>query len=195
MTEDNRIPCPSFDVALFALLDVVAESPEQSAQRAYLDSAGFPHDLVAHVLNRLDAPINTAAQGHLRHHVIAQADAGVPGTARNVARLPLIWNRLFLWGDGEGTPYDAPNVLFPEMIRLRRPAEEYLVYALLNHVQRANDRKSATWGSAARRGLATFRTFLLSPSSGFLVQTRGSHEDLLQYVDQLTLVAYADLSK
>lgn len=186
MTEDPRIPCPSFDIALFALMDVVSESPERVASHAYLDPEGYPNSLVAHVLNRLDAPINSAAVGTYPWNGRERA--------RNTDHPPLLWNRLFTGGYGEGTPYDARSVLFFEMARLRRPAEEYLVYALMGHVWDAN-RPGVPWRAEARRGLATFRTFLLSPTSGFLVQTRGSHEDLLQYVDQLTLVAYADLSK
>ncbi|UKH48461.1 hypothetical protein QDW18_gp24 [Microbacterium phage Katzastrophic] len=183
---DNRIPCPSFDVTLFALLDVVEESPEQTARHAYLDSAGYPHDLVAHVLNRLDAPINTAASGTYEFN----------GTKRfNSAHLPTLWNRLFLDGNGEDTPYDGRFVTFLEMARLRRPAEDYLIYALLGHVQRANDRSNTTWRSAAHRGIKTFRTFLNSPTSGFLVQTHGAHEDLRQYVDTITATALADLKK
>ncbi|QOP64260.1 hypothetical protein QDW16_gp44 [Microbacterium phage Quenya] len=183
---DNRIPCPSFDVVLFALQDVVAEAPEQTARHAYLDSAGYPHDLVAHVLARVDAPINTAAAGTYE----------LNGTRRfNSARLPTLWNRLFTDGHGEGTPYDGRFVTFPEMVRLRRPAEDYLVYALLGHVQRANDRRDTTWRSAAHRGVVTFRTFLNSPSSGFLVQTRGAHEDLRQYVDTLSAAVLADFKK
>jgi|GEM_PF-3865209 len=188
MTLDNRIPCPSFDVVLFALLDVMREAPEQTARHAYLDSAGYPHDLVGHVLARLDAPINTAASGTYEFN----------GTKRwNSARLPSLWNRLFtsLTHDGEPTPYDGRFTMFWGMTEDRGPAEDYLVYALLNHAQRANDRSDTTWRSATRRGITTFRTFLLSPTSGFLVQTRGAHQDLLQYVDTLTAQAVADLTK
>ncbi|UAW08613.1 hypothetical protein QDW42_gp26 [Microbacterium phage Swervy] len=198
MTQDNRIPCPSFDVVLFALLDVVSESPQATARHAYIDSAGYPHDLVGHVLNRVDAPIQTAAAGHLTNRVIALAEQGVPGAPRATAHLPLIWNRLFLWGNGEDTPYDYPSVLFPEKARLRRPAEEYLVYALLGHItvpEGRGARDLLDWKGEAIRGIKSFRRFLLSPTSGFLVQTHGSHEDLLQYVDQLTATALADLSK
>ncbi|WMI34112.1 hypothetical protein SLAY_26 [Microbacterium phage Slay] len=198
MTQDNRIPCPSFDVVLFALLDVVSESPHATARHAYIDSAGYPHDLVGHVLNRVDAPIQTAAAGHERHHDDRAHARGELGTARANVRFPLLWNRLFLGGDGEDTPYDGRFVLFRDMIRLRRPAEEFLVYALLNHIVSPEGRgKNALldWKGEAIRGIKSFRRFLLSSYSGFLVQTHGSHEDLLQYVDQLTASALADLSK
>ncbi|QDH93444.1 hypothetical protein PBI_ARROYO_27 [Microbacterium phage Arroyo] len=198
MTQDNRIPCPSFDVVLFALLDVVSESPHHRTSIGFIDSEGYPHDLVGHVLNRVDAPIQTAAAGHLPHRVIAKAAAGVPGTPRTRAHLPLIWNRLFLWGNGEDTPYDGRFVMFPEMARLRRPAEDYLVMAFLSHITvpfGRGARDLLDWKGEAIRGIKSFRRFLLSPTSGFLVQTHGSHEDLLQYVDQLTTTALVDLSK
>ncbi|QFP94282.1 hypothetical protein QDW47_gp27 [Microbacterium phage AnnaLie] len=198
MTQDNRIPCPSFDVVLFALLDVVSESPHHRTSIGFIDSEGYPHDLAGHVLNRVDAPIQTAAAGHLDNRNIALKMQGVPGTPRTRAHLPLIWNRLFLWGNGEDTPYDGRFVMFPEMARLRRPAEDYLVMAFLSHITvpfGRGARDLLDWKGEAIRGIKSFRRFLLSPTSGFLVQTHGSHEDLLQYVDQLTTTALVDLSK
>ncbi|WNM67345.1 hypothetical protein SEA_CHILIPEPPER_24 [Microbacterium phage ChiliPepper] len=192
---DNRVPVPSFDVALFALLDVARAYPDQTARHAYysvLDTPGgqlrLPHDLTAHVLDRLDAPIKEAAAGEYEFN----------GTKQNNTRcLPSLWNRLFtsLTHGGEPTPYDGRFTMFWGMSEDRGVAEDYLVYALLDHIQRANDRSDTTWLSATRRGITTFRTFLLSPSSGFLVQTHGAHEDLLQYVDTLTAQAAADLTK
>ncbi|QDH92403.1 hypothetical protein SEA_CELAENA_24 [Microbacterium phage Celaena] len=192
---DNRIPCPSFDVTLFALVDVATENPEQTARHAYysvLDTPGgqvrLPHDLTAHVLSRLDAPIAEASSGTYEFN----------GTKRwNSARLPSLWNRLFtsLDYDGDPVPYDGRFTMFWGMKDDRGPAEDYLVYALLDHVQRANDRNDTTWRSAAHRGIKTFRTFLNSPTSGFLVQTHGAHEDLRQYVDTITATALADLKK
>lgn len=198
MTQDNRIPCPSFPIALGTLVGVATTYPEATARHAYIDNHGFPHDLMGHVLDAMDAPIRTAAEGHLDHHVIAKAKAGVPGTPRATARLPLLWNRLFLLEDLDGmrVPYDGRFTMFWGMKDHRQPAEEYLVYALLNHVVSPEGRgKNALldWRGEAIRGIKSFRRFLLSPHSGFLVQTHGSHKDLLQYVDQLTLSALADL--
>ncbi|QOP66617.1 hypothetical protein SEA_LAHQTEMISH_26 [Microbacterium phage Lahqtemish] len=198
MTEDNRIPCPSFPIALGALVGVATTYPDQTSRHAYLDSDGNPFDLVAHVLEAMGAPIRTAAAGNLDHHVIAKARAGVPGTPRSLARFPLLWNRLFLLNDARGDlePYDGRATIFWHMADDRRAAEEYLVYGLLCHVVDPEGRgKHALldWRGEAIRGIKSFRRFLLSPYSGFLVQTHGSHEDLLQYVDQLTLSALADL--
>lgn len=198
MTQDNRIPCPSFDIVLFTLLDVVAESPNHRTSMGYINSEGTPHDLTGHVLYRLSAPIETAAAGHMRHHNDRNHARGELGTPRARVKLPLIWNRLFFGGNGEDTPYDGRSVMFLDMVRLRKPAEEYLVYALLDHLSDPQGRGRhdlLDWKGEAIRGIKSFRRFLLSPTSGFLVQTHGSHEDLLQYVDQLTASALADLSK
>ncbi|UDG78728.1 hypothetical protein SEA_INDYLU_26 [Microbacterium phage IndyLu] len=198
MTEDNRIPCPSFDVVLFTLLDTVAESPNHRTSTGYINSEGSPHDLTGHVLYRLSAPIETAAAGHMRHRDDRAHARGELGTPRARVHLPLIWNRLFLWGNGEDTPYDGRFVMFPEMARLRRPAEDYLVMALLSHISVPSGRGARDlldWKGEAIRGIKSFRRFLLHPNSGFLVQTHGSHDDLLQYVDQLTSSALADLNR
>ncbi len=186
MDTDTRIPCPPFPETLAALLEVVAESPQQRSRHAYLDSAGYPFDLLGHVLARLDAPINIAASGTYqfngtRHH--------------NHQRLPQMWNRLFLGGDGPDTPYDGRFTLFPKMEHDRGPAEDYLVFALLGHVQRRNDAAGYTWHKAVRRGLLSFRGFLNSGTSGFLVQTHGAHEDLRMIVDELTSKALEALDK
>ena len=198
MTQDNRVPCPSFPIALGTLVGVATTYPDQTSRHAYLDSDGNPFDLVGHVLDALDAPIRTAAEGHLDHHVIAKAKAGIPGTPRVLARFLLLWNRLFLLEDRDGglVPYDGRFTMFWNMKDHHRPAEEYLVYALLGHVVDPEGRgKNALldWRGEAIRDIKSFRRFLLSPYSGFLVQTHGSHEDLLQYIDQLTLSALSDL--
>ncbi|QUE26065.1 hypothetical protein SEA_SANASANA_26 [Microbacterium phage SanaSana] len=197
MTQDNRIPVPSFPVALGALVGVATTYPKQTSRHSYLDSDGNPFDLVSHVLDSLDAPIRTAAEGYLRHHVIAQAEAGVPGTPRAQARFPLIWNRLFTGTTifGAPTAYDEPSVWF-DVRGSRAEAEDYLVYGLFGHVVDPEGRgKHALldWRGEAVRGIKSFRRFLLSPYSGFLVQSRDEHKDLLQYVDQLTLSALSDL--
>ncbi|WMI34044.1 hypothetical protein FINALFRONTIER_27 [Microbacterium phage Finalfrontier] len=201
MTVDNRIPCPSFDVVLFALLDVVSEAPQKTvtARPSYIDSTGHPSDLVGSVLDRVGAPIQTAAEGHMRHHDDRNHARGELGTPRAQVRFSLLWNRLFTGTTSYGAPttYDEPNVWFSPATD-RRGAQDYLVYGLLNHIVSPEGRGKydlLDWRGEAIRGIKSFRRFLLSPYSGFLVQTHGSHDDLLQYVDQLTSSALADLNR
>jgi hypothetical protein len=197
---DNRIPCPPFDLALFTLMDVVLDSPQQTSRHAYIDATGEPFDLAGHVLDRLGAPIRTAAEGHLDHHVIAKAKAGIPGTPRAIARFPMLWDRLFLRNEADGSPapYDSRFTMFWDMQHNRDgSAEQYLVYALFGHLVNPQGRGRydlLNWAGEALRGVKSFRRFLLSPSSGFLVQTHGGQKDLLEYVDRLTKSAEADLT-
>jgi hypothetical protein len=195
MTIDMRIPCPPFEGVAAALLEVVSESPGATARGAYIDNHGFPHDLVGHVLSRLDAPIREAASGHMPHHVIAKAAAGVPGTPRSRARFPLLWNRLFTDGNGPDTPYDGRFVMFP---RTPHGWEDYLVYALLGHIvdpQGRGRHDELDWKGEAIRGIKSFRRFLNSPTSGFLVQTHGEYEDLRELADRTTLNLLEELNK
>ena len=50
------------------------------------------------------------------------------------------------------------------------------------------------WKLSVIRGLRSFRSFLNSTSSGFLVQTHGHHEDLLEQANTLTRLALKELS-
>ena len=181
-----RIPVPSFELALATLLEVVAESPDHVSGHTYLDSEGYPADITAHALNRLDAPM-LAFQGNRPHHVIAKARAGVPGTPYNQVRFPLVWDRLF---------YDHDDTMFLGMRDDVEMAERFLVYALFGHIVDPQGRGRyavLTWRHDLIRGLKSFHRFLNSPYSGFLVQTHGNHEQLWYDVDSLTAAAIAAL--
>lgn len=212
MTEDLRIPAPHFDLVLFALQDLAEEAPEHRSRRRYIDEQGLPEDLVGHALSRLDAPIHVAAAGYREHHDLRKRAQGVPGAAFAEVRFPILWNRLFTGEDLDGTPipYDHPFTMFWGMRDNRRVAEDYLVYALLDHVVSPQGRGrhlDLAWREDLVRGLKSFRRFLNSEHSGFLVQVlipdgRGgslgasdSNKQLRQYVDLLTAQAVADLTK
>lgn len=212
MTIDTRIPAPTFAETLHHLVELALESPDHRSEQAYLDELGYPEDLVGHALARMDAPINIAAAGHLPHHVIKKREAGIPGTPRRFARFALLWNRLFTGTrmDGSPTAYDDNQVLFFRMRESIVEAEDYLVYALLGHVTSPQGRgrhDDLTWRDSLIRGLKSFRRFLNSESSGFLVQCSrfdsatqsilppsDRHEELRQNVDSLTSKAIEDLT-
>lgn len=181
MTNDNRIPCPSLSTVLDVTLALVRESPNQTSRHAYLDSAGAPHDLIGHVLTELWAPIFTAASGTHEFNGTKQ---------NNTTRLPNLWNRLFL---GEG-PYDSRFTMFLGATRDPKVANDFLVYALLTKIQEALD-GGLPWKAAAVRGLKSFRRWLTSSTSGFLVQTRGGNEAVYKIAVSLTAKAIAELTK
>jgi len=212
MTNDLRIPAPSFEAALHTLVDLALESPEHRSRRRYLDEMGLPEDLVGHALARLDAPIHVAARGNREHHDMRKAALGVPGTPYAQVRFPILWNRLFTGVDldGEPIPYDHRFTMFWGMRDNLSVAEDYLVYALLDHIVSPQGRgrhADLAWHEDLVRGLRSFRRFLNSEHSGFLVQVqvpdgRGgslgaseSNQKLRQYVDTLTAQAVADLTK
>lgn len=208
MTTDPRIPCPSFEATLKQLVDLVQLYPETPTQLAYRTEDGYPGSLVANALHYLDAPIESAAAGHLPSRIIKEREAGIPGTPRDLARFPLIWNRLFTGHTihGDRTIYDDRNVWFASAENLG-DAEDYLVYALLNHIVSPQSRKEVVyWPDELIRGLKSFRRFLNSKHSGFLVQCsrgdgkggiiapRPAHIELWQNVDLLTSKALEDLT-
>lgn len=89
-------------------------------------------------------------------------------------------------------------------------AEDYLVYALLDHITNPQGRGrhlDLAWREHLIRGLKSFRRFLNSESSGFLVQCSrydsatqtilppsDRHEELRHNVDLLTSKALEDLT-
>lgn len=111
-------------------------------------------------------------------HVLAAS--GVDLLPLRASRVASLWEGLF----GPCWPWVAP--------------ESYLTMALLSHVEMRNNGGSTglMWEDALVRGLKSFRRFLLSPVSGFLVQVSGAayepseaHKALLQRVDSLTASA------
>ncbi|UOK18176.1 hypothetical protein SEA_CLAYDA5_23 [Microbacterium phage Clayda5] len=212
MTTDTRIPCPTIEETLHHLVELALESPDHRSEQAYLDELGYPEDLVGHALSRMDAPINIAAAGHFDHHVIAKAKAGIPGTPRRTGRFPLLWNRLFTSVDlgGTPTPYDHRFTMFWGMRDSVVVAEDYLVYALLDHIVSPQGRgrhADLAWRDSLVRGIKSFRRFMNSAHSGFLVQVSQydsktqtilppslRHEELRQNVDLLTSKALEDLT-
>lgn len=199
MTIDTRIILPSFDATVEALIEVVLESPEQNARHAYLDSAGCPFDLTAHVLARLDAPIGIAAVGTYEFNGTKQY---------NTALLTTLWNRLFIAYDGDRRilPYDFKSIIFLGQHESPEVAENFQVYVLLNAVQRAND-GGLDWRGSAVRGLKYTRRFLHNQTSGARVQASkadsfgkavgagSAHETLWQNVDVTIAKAIASLNK
>ncbi|AXH47318.1 hypothetical protein SEA_EDEN_23 [Microbacterium phage Eden] len=192
MTTDTRIPVPTFEEAVAALLEVVSESPQATHRHAYLDNLNLPFDLTATWLARLDAPIVAAAQGTYEFN----------GTKRfNNARLTTLWNRLFVSYDGDETPlpYDWPHIGFFGMARVVQVAEWYQVYVLMNKVQRAND-GGLDWRGSAVRALKSTRRLMHSKTSGARVQlgiagSSPAHEEMWQNVDSLIAKALASLNK
>ncbi|WIC89449.1 hypothetical protein SEA_BAJUNIPER_25 [Microbacterium phage BAjuniper] len=212
MTNDLRIPAPSFEATLHTLVDLALEAPEHRTRKRYIDEQGLPEDLVGHALARLDAPIHIAAAGHSPHHDMRKQALGVLGTPYAQVRFPLLWNRLFTGVDLDGAPipYDHRFTMFWGMRDKLSVAEDYLVYALLDHIVSPQGRGKALdlpWREDLVRGIKSFRRFLNSEHSGFLVQVqvpdgRGgtlgasqANKDLRQYVDTLTAQAVADLTK
>lgn len=197
MTTDTRIIMPSFDVAVATLLEVVAESPEATHRHAYLDNMHVPFDLTATWLARLDAPIVTAAQGTYEFN----------GTKRyNTAILTTLWNRLFIAYDNTGVlAYDWPHIGFHGQHVDVGVAENFMVYVLLNAVQRAND-GGLDWKGSAMRGLKYARRFLHNKTSGARVQASradsfgnavgagDAHEKLWQDIDMTIAKAIASLT-
>lgn len=195
MTTDTRIPTPTIAATMAAILEVVRESPQATTRLAYLDADKLPYDLVAHVLDRLDAPIRTAARGTYEFN---------GPKWYNQARLPTLWNRLFTgtmldptapWESNALVPStpDYPHVLFHRMTLDRNVAEDFLVYCLLGKIQHFND-KGYDWKNSARRGLMSMRNWMNHAYSGFLVQTRGAHEDLRAETESTITKAIKELS-
>lgn len=189
---DNRIPMPTFEEAVAALLEVVLESPECNTRHAYLDNRNVPFDLTATWLNRLDAPIIEAAQGTYNFNGIKR---------RNSARLTTLWNRLFVAydGDEQPLPYDYPHIGFYGQARVVRVAEWYQVYVLMNAVQRAND-GGLDWRGSAVRGLKYTRRLKNSKTSGARVQlgilgASEAHEEMWATVESSIAKAIATLTK
>jgi hypothetical protein len=197
MTETTRVPVPSFSAAVATLLDTVSESPQATHRHAYLDYMGIPFDLTATWLARLDAPIQEAAAGTFEFNGPKHY---------NTARLPFLWNRLFVAYDTLGElPPDWPHITFRGSADLPDIAENFLVFVLLSRVQRALD-TGLDWRGAAVRGLKGTRRFLHDKSSGARVQASRSdssgravppsraHENMWQNVDSTIAKALASLS-
>ena len=146
-TTSNTLPkIPPLGAVLAALVLVTEDSPERTTPHVYLTPMGEPFSIVARVYHRLG--------GHPA--VFAPVNGKVLRTA---------WPHIY-----EG------DMLF---LGMNEPggvvvAEEFLVFGLLCHVQKYEDRGLPRW-LAISKGLRSFRRFLLSRTSGFLVQTNGHH--------------------
>lgn len=147
-------PTPSFAYALDQLIEIATKHPTDTSRFNYLDSADLPHCLLGYAFVEQEVS---------------------PDILRGVNRsiLPTAWAAIYGPSQFFGKDTDASI------------AEDYLVYSLYSHVQEAIDKRTPdnNFIVGLRSGLKSFLRFANSPTSGFLVQTRGAHPELLTAVN------------